>query len=125
MKLKKFNLQYGSQIFKSFADEARIRIMFLLYNHEELCISDLEHILDFTQTKTSRHISYLKNAGLLNARKHDQWVVYEIKEEAMGIVSQIFEFLDKDTQLQKDDEVYQVLSSNRELSANKRSNRFD
>jgi len=125
MKLKKFSLQYGSQIFKSFADEARIRIMFLLYNHDELCISDLEHILEFTQTKTSRHISYLKNAGLLNAKKHDQWVVYEIKEEAMGIVSQIFEFLDKDIQLQKDDEVYEVLASNRELSINKRNNRFE
>lgn len=125
MKLKKFNLQYGSQIFKSFADEARIRIMFLLYNHEELCISDLEHILEFTQTKTSRHISYLKNAGLLNAKKYDQWVVYEIKEEAMIIVSQIFEFLDKDVQLQKDNEVYEVLASNRELSVNKRNKRFE
>ncbi|MGL1887565.1 MAG: metalloregulator ArsR/SmtB family transcription factor [Reichenbachiella sp.] len=125
MKLKNFNLLYGSQIFKSFSDEARIRIMFLLFNHDELCISDMEHILDFTQTKTSRHITYLKNAGLLNSRKDDQWVVYEIKEEVLGMVDQIFKFLNKDTQLQKDDEVYQVLHSNRELSINKRRNRFE
>ncbi|RJE71880.1 metalloregulator ArsR/SmtB family transcription factor [Reichenbachiella sp. MSK19-1] len=119
MKLKNFNLQYGSQIFKSFSDEARIRIMSLLFNHEELCISDIEHILDFTQTKTSRHITYLKNAGLLSYRKVDQWVFYEIKEEVMGMVAQIFKFLNKDAQLQKDDEVYQVLKSNRELAVNK------
>ncbi|PIB36727.1 transcriptional regulator [Reichenbachiella sp. 5M10] len=125
MKLKHFNIQYGSQIFKSFSDEARIRILSLLFNHEELCISDIEHILDFTQTKTSRHISYLKNAGLLNSRKDDQWVFYEIKEEVMGLVSQIFKYLDKDVQLQKDDEVYQVLRSNRELAMNKRQNRFE
>lgn len=99
--------------------------MFLLFNHDELCISDMEHILDFTQTKTSRHITYLKNAGLLNSRKDDQWVVYEIKEEVLGMVDQIFKFLNKDTQLQKDDEVYQVLHSNRELSINKRRNRFE
>ncbi|MBU2915860.1 ArsR/SmtB family transcription factor [Reichenbachiella agariperforans] len=119
MKLKNFNLQYGSQIFKSFSDEARIRIMSLLFNHEELCISDIEHILDFTQTKTSRHITYLKNAGLLSYRKVDQWVFYEIKEEVMGMVAQIFKFLNKDAQLQKDDEIYQVLKSNRELAVNK------
>ena len=93
MKLKKFNLPFGAQIFKSFSDEARIRIMFLLSNEKELCISDIEHILDFTQTKTSRHVAYLKNAGLLSQRKKDQWVFYQIKEEVLGMVEQIFKFL--------------------------------
>lgn len=125
MKLKHFNLQYGSQIFKSFSDEARIRILFLLFNHEELCISDIEHILEFTQTKTSRHITYLKNAGLLNSRKADQWVFYTIKEEVMGIVAQIFKYLNKDPQLQKDNEIYEVLRSNRELAIIKTQNRFE
>ncbi|MCV9387981.1 ArsR/SmtB family transcription factor [Reichenbachiella ulvae] len=125
MKLKHFNLQYGSQIFKSFSDEARIRILFLLYNHEELCISDIEHILEFTQTKTSRHITYLKNAGLLNSRKVDQWVFYSIKEEVMGIVAQIFKYLNRDQQLQKDNEIYEVLRSNRELAIIKTQNRFE
>ncbi|UXP33623.1 metalloregulator ArsR/SmtB family transcription factor [Reichenbachiella agarivorans] len=124
MKLKHFNLQYGSQIFKSFSDEARIRILFLLFNHEELCISDIEHILDFTQTKTSRHISYLKNAGLLSYRKEDQWVFYFIKDEVMGMVGQIFKFLNKDAQLQKDNEVYEVLKSNRELAFYKKMKRM-
>jgi len=119
MKLKNFHLQFGEQIFKSFSDPARIRIMYLLHRNHELCISDLEHILDFTQTKTSRHISYLKNAGLLNARKKDQWVFYHIKEEVQDIVSQIFDFLNKDTVLQNDMETFEILNSNRELSINK------
>lgn len=119
MKLKNFNLQFGEQIFKSFSDPARIRIMHLLHRNPELCISDLEHILDFTQTKTSRHISYLKNAGLLNARKKDQWVFYHIKEEVQDIVSQIFDFLNKDIVLQSDLETFEILNSNRELSINK------
>lgn len=125
MKLKHFNLQYGSQIFKSFSDEARVRILFLLFNHEELCISDLEHILEFTQTKTARHITYLKNAGLLNARKMDQWVFYSIKEEVSGIVAQVFKFLNRDPQLRKDNEIYEVLRSNRELAVFKTQKRFE
>ena len=120
MQLKNFNLQFGSQIFKSFSEEARVRIMFLLFNESELSISDVEHILEFTQTKTSRHLTYLKHAGLLNSRKKDQWVFYQIKEEVMGMVSQIFKFLNKDKQLQKDLEVLKVLLSNRELSINKK-----
>ncbi|MEP2024364.1 MAG: metalloregulator ArsR/SmtB family transcription factor [Reichenbachiella sp.] len=119
MQLKHFNLQFGSQIFKSFSEEARVRIMFLLFNENELSISDIEHVLDFTQTKTSRHITYLKHAGLLKSRKKDQWVFYQIKEEVMGMVSQIFKFLNKDQQLQKDLETLKVLHSNRELSINK------
>jgi ArsR family transcriptional regulator, arsenate/arsenite/antimonite-responsive transcriptional repressor len=119
MRLKNFNLSYGTQIFKSFADDSRTRIIHLLYRKEELCISDLEAILDFTQTKTSRHITYLKNAGMVTARKYDQWVFYSIKEEGYNMVSQIFKFLDKDVILQKDLEVYETMNANRALAKNK------
>ena len=119
MRLKNFNLSYGTQIFKSFSDESRTRILHLLYRKEELCISDLETILDFTQTKTSRHITYLKNAGLVSFRKYDQWVFYSIKEEGYDMVSQIFDFLSKDVLLQKDLEVYDTMNANLALAANK------
>ena len=121
MRLKNFSLTYGTQIFKSFADESRVRIIHLLYKNDELSISDLEAILDFTQTKTSRHIGYLKNSGLVNATKKDQWILYSLKDEVYDMVVQIFEFLNKDIQLQKDQEIYQVMNSNRELSVNKLS----
>ncbi|MEQ9288401.1 MAG: metalloregulator ArsR/SmtB family transcription factor [Cyclobacteriaceae bacterium] len=119
MKLKNFSLPFGVQIFKSFSDESRVRIMSLLYRNEELCISDLELILDFTQTKTSRHITYLKNAGLLGFRKQDQWVFYHIKEEVHDIVDRIFKFLNKDPVLLNDYQTFETLNSNRELSINK------
>ena len=119
MRLKNFSLPFGLQVFKSLADEARVRIMYLLYKNEELTISDLEHILDFTQTKTSRHITYLKHAGIVNARKVDQWVFYSIREEVQDIMDQIFGFLNKDGVLQRDQEVYEILRSNRELAINR------
>ena len=119
MRLKKFNIEYGKTIFKSFSDVSRIRILNILSNRKEASISDLEMILNFTQTKTSRHIYYLKNSGLLNSENKDQFIFYSLREEALDIIDQIFEFLDKDEQLKKDLEAYDVMYSNRELARNK------
>lgn len=119
MKLKNFSLPFGAQIFKSLSDEARVRVLHLLLKNGEMTISDLEHILDYTQTKTSRHVTYLKNSNIVNARKHDQWVFYSIREEVELVMVQIFNFLNKDTRLQKDQETYEILKSNRELAENR------
>lgn len=123
MRLKNFSLSFGSQIFKSVSDESRVRILHLLYRNGELTISDIEHILDFTQTKTSRHITYLKNSGMVSARKVDQWVFYNIREEVEELTNRILEFLVKDAILQKDQETYEVLSSNRELAKSRLQNK--
>jgi ArsR family transcriptional regulator, arsenate/arsenite/antimonite-responsive transcriptional repressor len=120
MRLKSFNLNLGSQIFKACADESRLRILHLIFINGEMCISDLEKILDFTQAKTSRHLIYLKNSGILSYRRYNHWVFYQIKDEVFEILKQIFQFLRKDQQLQKDQQVYQTLNSNRELAVNKR-----
>jgi len=90
--------------------------MHLLYRNKEMCISDLELVLDFTQTKTSRHLIYLKNAGLVVARKVDQWTYYSIKEEVAGFVEIIYKYMGKDSILQADLSTYQTLYNNRELA---------
>jgi ArsR family transcriptional regulator, arsenate/arsenite/antimonite-responsive transcriptional repressor len=123
MRLKNFSLSFGSQIFKALSDESRVRILHLIFQNGEMCISDLELILEFTQAKTSRHIIYLKNSGMLSTRKQDQWVFYSIKEEVSEIISQIFEFLVKDQSLRKDQEIFRTMFSNRELALNKMSER--
>ncbi|MFN7489178.1 MAG: ArsR/SmtB family transcription factor [Chryseotalea sp.] len=119
MRLKSFNLTLGSQIFKACADESRLRILFLIFENGEMCISDIEKILDFSQAKTSRHLIYLKNAGIVTQRRYNHWVFYTLKDEVEDIINQVFQFLKKDTQLQKDLQVYQTLFSNRELALNK------
>jgi len=119
MRLKSFNLTLGSQIFKACADESRLRILHLIFINGEMCITDLEKILDFTQAKTSRHLIYLKNSGILSHRRYNHWVFYQIKDEVGDIIKQIFQFLRKDTQLQHDLQIYQTLFTNRELAVNK------
>ncbi len=123
MRLKNFSLSIGSQIFKACSDESRLRILSLIFQNKEMCISDLEQILDFTQTKTSRHLIYLKNSGILTTRKMDQWVFYSLKDEVFEIVSQIFQFLSKDQTLKQDYEIFKTMYSNRELALNRFENK--
>lgn len=119
MRLKHFNIDIGAQIFLSCSDTSRLRILNLIMNNGEMCISDLERILEFTQTKTSRHLIYLKNSDILTIRKYNQWVFYQIKDEVFDIVKQILQFISRDPMLQKDQQVYETLYSNRELALNK------
>jgi DNA-binding transcriptional ArsR family regulator len=119
MKLKNFNLAVGTQIFKAFGDETRIRILHLVFKKKEMCISDIELITEFTQTKVSRHLIYLKNSGLVSYRRVDQFTFYSIKEEVEEFVEVMFKYLSKDAELSQDVENYDTLYSNRELAANK------
>src|SRR3989337_3528441 len=113
MRLKSFNLSLGSQIFKACSDESRLRILHLIFENEEMCISDLEKILEFTQTKTSRHLTYLKNSGILTFRRHNHWVFYTIKDEVYEILKQIFQFLRKDQLLQNGQQLSEALCMTR------------
>lgn len=119
MRLKHFSLSFGLQLHKALADEARIRVLNLLAHQPEMCISDLELTLSFTQTKTARHVTYLKNAGLLSMRRFDAFVFYRLKEEFAELVRQQIRFMEKDSVLRNDLEVYRILHSNRELAVNR------
>ena len=119
MRLKNFNIEPGAQIFLACSDPSRLRILNLIMTNGEMCISDLEHILEFTQTKTSRHLIYLRNSGILTIRKVNQWIFYQIKDEVFDIIKQILQFLLRDPMLQNDQQVFQTLYTNRELALNK------
>ncbi len=119
MRLKHFNIELGAQIFLACSDTSRLRILSLIMNNGEMCITDLEHILEFSQTKTSRHLIYLKNSGILTMRKFNQWVFYQIKDEVFDIVKQILQFLRRDLVFQNDQQIFQTLYTNRELALNK------
>jgi len=67
-------------VLKALSDETRLRIINLLYE-QELCVCDIIETLQITQTKASRHLSYLKNAGLVVDRKYAQWVYYSFSKE--------------------------------------------
>ncbi|MGM0576007.1 MAG: ArsR/SmtB family transcription factor [Myxococcota bacterium] len=64
--------------FKALADDTRLRILALVLLRGEICVCDVEAILDITQSKASRHARYLRNAGLLEDRRDGVWVHYRV-----------------------------------------------
>jgi len=64
-------------LFRAFADETRLRILNLLLDGE-LCVCDLCAILGQSQPKISRHLAYLRSAGLVVARDAGRWKFYSI-----------------------------------------------
>jgi ArsR family transcriptional regulator len=119
LKLKSFSLAFGAQVFKALGDESRLRILHLLYHMKSLTITDMELILDFTQTKTARLMGVMRNAGLVQSSRTDYWVFYRIKDEATGLLADYLQLMEKDPQLVEDLKLGRTLESNRELIANK------
>lgn len=66
-------------LFRALSDETRLRIMALL-SKGELCVCQLEWTLELTQAKVSRHLTVLRNAGLVNDRRQGQWMFYSLTE---------------------------------------------
>ena len=64
--------------YKSLADETRLKCLLLIQQQSELCVCELMQALDESQPKISRHLALLKKNGLLEDRKHKQWVFYQI-----------------------------------------------
>lgn len=115
LRLKSFSLSFGTQIFKALGDESRIRLIYVVFHRPDLTITDLELILDFTQTKTARLMGMLKTAGLVQSQRREHWVFYKIKEEAADLLADLLAFMEKEPRLQQDLEITRNLDNNREL----------
>jgi ArsR family transcriptional regulator len=64
-------------LFRALSDSTRLRILHLLKGGE-LCVCDLMEILRIPQAKTSRHLGYLRKAGLVAAREEGLWCYYSL-----------------------------------------------
>lgn len=66
--------------FKALSEETRLQIVILLLEREELCVCDVVGALALTQSKASRHLRYLYNAGLVDDRREGTWMHYSIAQ---------------------------------------------
>ena len=71
------DLQAAEQIFKALADPTRIRILGLLASGE-ICVCHIHESLRLPQSLVSRHLAYLRRAGLVEPRKDGLWVHYRM-----------------------------------------------
>jgi ArsR family transcriptional regulator len=70
-----------ARTFSALADPTRLEMLALLLERGELCVCDFVGSLGITQSKASRHLRYLRNAGLLDDRREGLWVHYRLSPE--------------------------------------------
>ncbi len=80
------------QLFKGLADQTRLRILNLLI-HGELCVCDIQYVLASSQTNVSRHLTYLKNSGLVLDRREGARMYYRLAQPNEGLHKLLFPFL--------------------------------
>lgn len=78
--------------FKALGDVTRLRIMNLLL-HGELCVCDIQRVLDAPQPNVSRHLSYLKHAGLVLDRRDGLRMFYRLAETSSRELAALLAFL--------------------------------
>lgn len=64
-------------IFRALSERIRLRILNLL-REGEVCVCDLVDVLQVPQPTASRHLAYLRRAGLVEVRKDGQWCYYRL-----------------------------------------------
>ena len=69
------------KVFKALSDETRIRLLKLL-QQRELCVCEIMQALDMTQSRVSRNLGILKDAGLVKDRRDGLWVHYSLNEDS-------------------------------------------
>src|SRR5436305_15203873 len=70
----KFNME---RLFRALADRTRLRVLNLI-GGQELCVCYFVEILGMSQPKISRHLAYLRNAGIVSARREGKWMHYRM-----------------------------------------------
>ena len=73
------------KIFKALADPTRLRIMLLL-RKRELCVCELMFILGMEQSRVSRHMRVLREAGLAEDIRDGRWIIYRVPEAARPLL---------------------------------------
>ena len=64
-------------LFLALADKTRLRLLNLM-REDEICVCFFTEVLGESQPKISRHLAYLRNAGLVSARRDGKWMHYQI-----------------------------------------------
>lgn len=66
-----------SRLFRALADPTRLRLLNLIADRE-ICVCYFVEILGISQPKISRHLAYLRNAGIAAARREGKWMHYRL-----------------------------------------------
>lgn len=98
--------------FSALADENRLRLLHLIRGGD-VCVCELQAVFRTNQPKISRHLAYLKRAGLVEARREGKWVYYRLKKLEPAwerILTGILRGLDAERQIREDTKRFKRIS---------------
>jgi ArsR family transcriptional regulator len=76
-------------LFKALADHTRLRLINLI-GDDEVCVCFFVEVLKINQPKISRHLAYLRRAGVVSARREGKWIHYRLVEPPDPHAANIF-----------------------------------
>lgn len=93
--------------FLALADKTRLRILNLI-GDGEICVCFFTETLGELQPKISRHLAYLRRAGMVHTRRDGKWIYYRLAqpkdESARRVLNEIQAWMEMDEQMRKDRE---------------------
>jgi ArsR family transcriptional regulator len=97
-----FNIE---RFFQALGDNTRLRLLNLM-GEQEICVCYFVEILEQGQPKISRHLAYLRRAGIVEARRDGKWMHYRIvmppNAGAAQMLRQTLAWLQEDRAMQAD-----------------------
>lgn len=91
--------------FLALADKTRLRLLNLM-REDEVCVCFFTEVLGESQPKISRHLAYLRNAGIVEARREGKWMNYRIikpeSERAAQVLDDTLDWLASQEAMQND-----------------------
>ena len=95
------------RFFRAFADHTRLRLLNLMRG-DEVCVCFFTEILGTHQPKISRHLAYLRRAGIVSARRQGQWMHYRVMApenvDAARVLKDVMSWLANDKEMQRERE---------------------
>jgi len=84
------NQEYSiALLFKALADDTRLRLINLI-GEDEVCVCFFVEVLKINQPKISRHLAYLRRAGVVAARREGKWIHYRLVDPPNRHAANIF-----------------------------------
>ena len=97
-------------LFLALGDGTRLRVLNLM-RHGEICVSAFTDVLSQSQPKVSRHLAYLRNAGLVEARRDGKWMHYSLAatldDKTRLLLHELFNWMEDQSALQRDTQKYE------------------
>jgi ArsR family transcriptional regulator len=102
---EKAKYETRAKVLKALSHPARLRIVDELAEHDEVCVCDLTEVVGTDISTVSRHLSQLKNAGIVESEKHGQMVFYRLR---IRCLSRLFDCIESVVKCHVDDQLKMI-----------------